>query len=54
MGQNSDFWTAVDAAVCTVDLMKRASGIKILIGCIKQEKEWATGPITKLVLLFPN
>ncbi len=31
---------AVDAAVCTIDLMKRDSEIKILIGCTEQEKEW--------------
>lgn len=29
----------IDAIMCTVDLMKKDSEIKILIGCTKEEKE---------------
>lgn len=29
----------IDAIMCTVDLMKRDSEIKVLIGCAEQEKE---------------
>lgn len=35
----SDDGQAVDAIMCTVDLMKRDSEIKILIGCTEAEKE---------------
>lgn len=43
-GGGSDVWVgtdksgAVDAIICTVDLMKRDSEIKILIGCTEEEK----------------
>lgn len=30
---------SIDAIMCTVDLMKKDSEIKILIGCTKEEKE---------------
>lgn len=30
---------AIDAIICTVDLLKRDSEIKILIGCTEEEKE---------------
>ena len=29
----------IDAVICTIDLMKRDSAIKILIGCTEEEKE---------------
>lgn len=35
----SDSGQAVDAIMCTVDLLKRDSEIKILIGCTEAEKE---------------
>ncbi len=35
----SDGSQTIDAIMCTVDLMKRDSEIKILIGCIEAEKE---------------
>lgn len=35
----SDAARRLDAIVCTVDLMKRDSEIKLLIGCTEQEKE---------------
>ena len=43
-GDGIDVWVGsngktVDAIVCTVDLMKRDSEIKILIGCTEQEKQ---------------
>ncbi len=31
---------AVNAIICTVDLMKRDSEIKLLIGCTREEIEW--------------
>lgn len=31
--------TYIDAVICTVDLIKRDSEIKILIGCTEEEKE---------------
>lgn len=43
-GGGVDVWVgtdksgAVDAIICTVDLMKRDSEIKILIGCTEEEK----------------
>ena len=43
-GGGIDVWVgtdksgAVDAIICTVDLMKRDSEIKILIGCTEEEK----------------
>ncbi len=30
----------LDAVICTVDLMKRDSEIKLLIGCTEEEKDW--------------
>ena len=44
-GNEIDVWRGsnpaeyVDAIICTVDLMKRDSEIKILIGCNEEEKE---------------
>ncbi|MBR7040458.1 MAG: inorganic pyrophosphatase [Clostridia bacterium] len=43
-GAGIDVWVGsgekrVDAVICTVDLMKRDSEIKILIGCTEKEKE---------------
>lgn len=44
-GEGIDVWVGsdekkeVDAIVCTVDLMKRDSEIKILIGCTEEEKQ---------------
>jgi inorganic pyrophosphatase len=44
-GQGIDVWLGtegkkrIDAIICTVDLMKRDSEIKILIGCTEEEKE---------------
>lgn len=44
-GQGIDVWTGtdknkrIDAVMCIVDLMKRDSEIKILIGCTEEEKE---------------
>jgi len=35
----SDPEQRVDAIVCTVDLMKRESEIKVLIGCTEEEKQ---------------
>ena len=35
----SDASQKLDAAVCTVDLMKRDSEIKLLIGCTEEEKQ---------------
>ena len=37
-GTNGD---KIDAIICTVDLMKRDSEIKILIGCNEEEKQLA-------------
>lgn len=37
--QGSDEKQKIDVVICTVDLMKRDSEIKILIGCTEQEKE---------------
>ena len=42
-GAGIDVWVGtdgkrVDAIICTVDLMKRDSEIKILIGCTEEEK----------------
>lgn len=41
-GSGIDVWVGsaekkVNAVICTVDLMKRDSGIKILIGCTEEE-----------------
>ncbi len=43
-GAGIDVWvgsgkTKIDAIMCTVDLMKNDSEIKILIGCTEEEKE---------------
>lgn len=43
-GDGIDVWVGtaerkVDAIICTVDLMKQDSEIKILIGCTEEEKE---------------
>ncbi len=44
-GKGIDVWVgtkeekSIDAIMCTVDLMKKDSEIKILIGCTKEEKE---------------
>ena len=43
-GAGIDVWVGsngknVDAIMCTVDLMKKDSEIKILIGCTEEEKE---------------
>lgn len=44
-GGGIDVWVgtkeekSIDAIMCTVDLMKKDSEIKILIGCTKEEKE---------------
>lgn len=43
-GAGIDVWVGtgakkIDAVMCIVDLMKRDSEIKILIGCTEQEKE---------------
>lgn len=44
-GSGIDVWVgtdgkqSIDAIICTVDLMKRDSEIKILIGCTEEEKE---------------
>ena len=37
LGSNKD--REIDAIMCTIDLMKRDSEIKILIGCTEDEKE---------------
>lgn len=45
-GEGIDVWVGtdekknIDAIICTVDLMKRDSEIKILIGCTEEEKEF--------------
>ena len=43
-GEGIDIWKGssggkADAIICTVDLMKRDSEIKILLGCTEEEKE---------------
>ncbi|HWT27366.1 MAG TPA: hypothetical protein VN131_05455 [Mobilitalea sp.] len=44
-GGGIDIWRGtvreqkIDAIICTVDLKKRDSEIKILIGCMEEEKE---------------
>ena len=44
-GAGIDVWVgtdermSIDAIICTIDLMKRDSEIKILIGCTEEEKE---------------
>lgn len=44
-GAGIDVWVgtkeskSIDAIICTVDLMKKDSEIKILIGCTEEEKE---------------
>lgn len=43
-GAGIDVWVGsgkkqIDAIMCTVDLMKRDSEIKILIGCTEEEKQ---------------
>jgi inorganic pyrophosphatase len=45
----SDPGQKVDAIVCTVDLMKRDSEIKVLIGCTEEEKQ----AVTRLYEAFP-
>ena len=46
-GDGIDLWRGsdpaqrLDAVVCTVDLMKRDSEIKLLIGCTEEEKQLA-------------
>jgi len=45
----SDPGQRVDAVVCTVDLMKRDSEIKVLIGCTEEEKQ----AIAHLYGVFP-
>ena len=35
-GTNGDY---IDAIICTVDLLKRDSEVKILIGCTEEEKQ---------------
>ncbi len=42
-GTGIDIWVGsaekkIDAVICTVDLMKKDSEIKILIGCTEEEK----------------
>lgn len=44
-GGGIDVWVgtnkkSIDAIICTVDLMKRDSEIKILIGCTEEEKNF--------------
>lgn len=54
-GDGIDVWVGtderkqVDAIMCIVDLMKRDSEIKILIGCTENEKEFIYKPITKQI-----
>lgn len=44
-GEGIDVWVgsderkAIDAIICTVDLIKRDSEIKLLIGCTEEEKQ---------------
>ena len=44
-GEGIDIWLGtdaerkIDAVVCTLDLLKRDSEIKILIGCTREEKQ---------------
>ena len=43
-GQGIDVWVGsgekrIDAVICTVDLLKRDSEIKLLIGCTEEEKQ---------------
>ena len=43
-GQGIDVWRGsgekrIDAIICTVDLLKRDSEIKLLIGCTEEEKQ---------------
>lgn len=44
-GGGIDVWSGtderrqIDAVICTVDLMKRDSEVKILIGCTEEEKD---------------
>ena len=51
-GSGIDLWRGSDpdgkpdAVICTVDLMKRDSEIKLLIGCTEEEKE--------IILAFHN
>ena len=48
-GSGIDVWLGsltkqrIDAIVCTVDLMKRDSEIKLLIGCTEEEKQIVLG-----------
>lgn len=37
--QGSNKENTVDSIICTVDLLKRDSEIKILIGCTEEEKQ---------------
>lgn len=37
--RGTDIAGRIDAVICTVDLLKRDSEIKILIGCTEEEKE---------------
>ena len=60
-GEGIDVWVGsagrhIDAIVCTVDLMKRDSEIKILIGCTEEEKRLIyrtlnNSPLMKCLLL---
>lgn len=43
-GQGIDVWRGtgeqgIDAVICTVDLLKRDSEIKLLLGCTEEEKQ---------------
>lgn len=47
-GEGIDVWRGtagdmVDAVICTVDLLKRDSEIKLLIGCTEEEKRLILG-----------
>ena len=48
-GGGIDIWRGsaeqgrIDAVICTVDLMKRDSEIKLLLGCTEEEKEIILG-----------
>ncbi len=41
--RGSDASQKLDAIICTVDLMKRDSEIKLLIGCTEEEKQIVLG-----------
>lgn len=51
-GSGIDVWVGsgekrIDAIICTIDLLKRDSEIKILIGCTEEENNLSIGHITK-------